>query len=531
MAYSEKQITDAINQGANASYASQQAIIDQQRDDTIANLQSQYDDAVANGEISVRDAENQFKKQSEEINKQHYLNTQATAISAQDMGLANSMQFQGLQRGDLARRDTAVNGAMSERDIKINDIKTRLKQLEQQKNRDITMANNQHGYALAGAKGQSDMQKAQQLSEFYQQNYFMDKEQANQLAMTQLGFAHDEKMQNAGFAHDKEMSNQEFQQQIQMRMKEAEIEKQQTLDEYDLAVKRELAKYTPGTREYDIRAGQLNDERTALLSELSTKTQFDVISKDILNGQTSKPKKPSKPKKDWFETEGHYKKDLEKYNKEMKEYNQKLESYNRYLEYQKDPMSAFTNSGGLGSLSAKYESSGNPGAVAHTKGDKGGASYGTYQFSTTSGSAKNFAKSYGGALAGLTPGTKAFDNAWKAEAKKNPAKFEKAQHDYIAKNFYKPGLASIKKRTGVDLSGYPKAIQDVIWSVSVQHGQAGAGAVFKAAGIKKGDSPATIINKVYNVRKNFFKGSSKSIQNSVAKRFERERQDALRMLG
>lgn len=530
MATSEQQIRDSIQKGADASYATQQAMADKQLNDTIANLQSQYDEAVANGEISVRDAENQFAKQSEEIGKQHYLNQQRTAISAQDMGLANSMQFQGLQRGDNLRRDTFVNNAMSERDIKINDIKTRLKQLDAQKNRDITMARSNHDTSLMGARGQADLQAAQQLSEFLQQNYFMDKEQANRVAMENLGFAHQQQSQQAGFAHDKEMSNLEFQQQVKMRMKEAEIRKQETLDEYDLAVQRELAKYTPGTREYDIRESQLQDERNALLSELSTNTQFEVISQDIINNG-KKPVKPKKPVRDWFETEGHFKRDMDKYNKELKAYNQKLEAYNRYLDFQKDPMSAFTNSGGLGSLSAKYESSGNPGAVAHTKGDKGGASYGTYQFSTTSGSAKNFAKSYGGALAGLTPGTKAFDNAWKAEAKKNPAKFEKAQHDYIAKNFYKPGLASIKKRTGVDLSGYPKAIQDVVWSVAVQHGQAGAGAVFKAAGIKKGDSPATIINKVYNVRKNFFKGSSKSIQNSVAKRFERERQDALRMLG
>lgn len=190
--------------------------------------------------------------------------------------------------------------------------------------------------------------------------------------------------------------------------------------------------------------------------------------------------------------------------------------------------------GGLGSLSAKYESRGNPGTIANNKGDIGGKSYGTYQLTVNSGSAQKFADWYGGSLKGKKAGTVAFDKAWRAEASKNPAKFAQAQHEYIKKTYYAPAVTAVKKATGVDVTKYPKAVQDVLWSTAVQHGVGGANTIFKRAGIKPGMSAKEIINRVYNERSKvnvYFKSSSPSIRNSVKKRFEQERKDALRMLG
>ncbi len=190
--------------------------------------------------------------------------------------------------------------------------------------------------------------------------------------------------------------------------------------------------------------------------------------------------------------------------------------------------------GGLGSLSAKYESRGNPGTIANNKGDIGGKSYGSYQLTVNSGNAQKFAEWYGGALKGKKAGTVAFDKAWKAEASKNPAKFAQAQHEYIKKTHYDPAVAAVKKETGVDVTKYPKAIQDVLWSTAVQHGFYGAKNIFKNAGIEPGMSASEIINRVYNERSKvnvYFKSSSPSIRNSLKKRFEQERKDALLMLG
>lgn len=190
--------------------------------------------------------------------------------------------------------------------------------------------------------------------------------------------------------------------------------------------------------------------------------------------------------------------------------------------------------GGLGSLSAKYESRGNPGTIANNKGDIGGKSYGIYQLTVNSGNAQRFAEWYGGSLKGKKAGTTSFDKAWKAEATKNPAKFAKAQHEYIMQAQYYPAVQSVKKATGVDITKYPKAVQDVLWSTAVQHGVGGASSIFKRAGIKSGMSAKEIVNRVYNERSKvdvYFKSSPPSIKNSLKKRFEQERKYALRMLG
>lgn len=195
--------------------------------------------------------------------------------------------------------------------------------------------------------------------------------------------------------------------------------------------------------------------------------------------------------------------------------------------------SSGSTSGSLGALSAKYESNGNPGTIGRNKGDIGGASYGTYQLTTASGNAQKFANQYGGSLAGKKAGTAAFDAAWKAEAKKNPKAFEAAQHNYIEKTHYQPAANQFKKITGIDPSKQPKAIQDMIWSIGVQHGSGGAASIFKNAKISKAMTAETIVKRVYGERMNvnkYFTSSSSGIKASVKSRFQKEMNDALSML-
>ena len=187
----------------------------------------------------------------------------------------------------------------------------------------------------------------------------------------------------------------------------------------------------------------------------------------------------------------------------------------------------------LGSLASKYESSGNAGTVARTKGDIGGASYGKYQLTTASGGAQKFADNYGGALKGLKAGTAAFDKAWKAEATKNPEKFSAAQDAWIQQSHYQPAMSAFTKSTGIKENQLPQAVREVIMSVGIQHGAGGSSTLFKNAGIKAGMAPATIINKIYDERSKvdkYFKSSSAQIKKSVYNRFQKERQDALNML-
>lgn len=195
----------------------------------------------------------------------------------------------------------------------------------------------------------------------------------------------------------------------------------------------------------------------------------------------------------------------------------------------------------LGKVSAKYEVGGKRGdAISHTKGDYGGASYGIPQFSATTGSAKAFVNSLKGTPyeqyfknAGA-PGSKGFDNAWKAAYKLNPDDFTKKQQEYAFNNFASPFINKVKKQKGVDLNS-TRALQELAFSTSVQFGGGSLG--LKALGdINSGMSEKDIINTSFATKRNnvgsFFKSSSRQIQNSLKNnRFRTEEQDMLALLG
>lgn len=137
------------------------------------------------------------------------------------------------------------------------------------------------------------------------------------------------------------------------------------------------------------------------------------------------------------------------------------------------------------------------------------------------------------ALARYSPGSSGFDSAWKALAKNYGQQFDQMQHGFIKSTHYDPAYTSIKNTTGLDVSKYSPALQNVLWSVATQHGAGGAQKVFKNAGVKMGMSEAEIIKRVYNERSKvdkYFSRSSQSIKNSVYRRFQSELDDALAML-
>jgi murein DD-endopeptidase MepM/ murein hydrolase activator NlpD len=198
----------------------------------------------------------------------------------------------------------------------------------------------------------------------------------------------------------------------------------------------------------------------------------------------------------------------------------------------------------LGALSEKYESGGRgAGTIANNKGDLGGASYGTYQIATNTGTMTTFLKFLSQnnpemykALSGKKPGTAAFNSAWKELAKRDPQGFQQAQHAFIKSSHYDPAFNNVKKDTGLDVSQRSKAVQDVLWSVAVQHGAGQK--IFQRALAGKDVSKMSdeqIINAVYDERSaeggsKYFGRSSASIRSGVMNRFSNERKDALAML-
>jgi len=197
----------------------------------------------------------------------------------------------------------------------------------------------------------------------------------------------------------------------------------------------------------------------------------------------------------------------------------------------------------LGQTSKMFESGkGGAGTVSTGKGDFGGASYGTYQLSSKQGTLQQFLKSgqYGDQFAGLQPGTPEFNAKWKDVAKSDPA-FGDAQHDFIKQTHYDPALAGLKKG-GIDLSGRGAAVQDALWSSSVQFGagndKKGAVSIFQKAldgkdVAKMSDQDLVAAVQDYKLANNdkLFASSSDAVRAGTAKRATTEKERLLALAG
>lgn len=201
----------------------------------------------------------------------------------------------------------------------------------------------------------------------------------------------------------------------------------------------------------------------------------------------------------------------------------------------------------LGTLSAQYESGDRgPGTISHTRGDVGGASYGTHQIATRTGTMNEFMgylqrnePAMHAELAPHQPGTAGFDHAWRGIAERDPAGFERAQHDFIQQTHYAPALRGVERAVpGLDFDQRSGTLRDVLWSTSVQHGGGGATNVFRRA--LAGTDPAQlsdqeIIQRVYAERgaengARYFSRSAPSVRASVVRRFGNEGREAQEML-
>ncbi len=198
----------------------------------------------------------------------------------------------------------------------------------------------------------------------------------------------------------------------------------------------------------------------------------------------------------------------------------------------------------LGDLSKRFESNGNPGAIGHDS--TGGPSYGEYQIATRTGTMAAFfaflqadsppffaALVQAGGAAAAAIEAPAFRDAWRAAAK--DAEFATAQHRFIQSTHYTPFAKRLDTDLGLGSAARSGALQNVIWSVAVQHGpnnkvfhNALAGQAVPALDDKQ------VINAVYDERSKlgkYFSSSKPQVLAGLAARFVAERKLALQMLG
>lgn len=157
----------------------------------------------------------------------------------------------------------------------------------------------------------------------------------------------------------------------------------------------------------------------------------------------------------------------------------------------------------LGGLSERFESGGRgPGTVSSGAADPGGVSYGIYQLASRTGTAARFVASEGKPWArelAATPGSSGFTAAWRRIAEREADRFAEAQHAFIKRTHYDPAVKGVREKTGVNLDGFPAAVRDVVWSVSVQHG--GAVKILTAAIASAGaGNPRALIEAIYAER-------------------------------
>lgn len=196
----------------------------------------------------------------------------------------------------------------------------------------------------------------------------------------------------------------------------------------------------------------------------------------------------------------------------------------------------------LGAVSEKYESGGKGvGTVSSGAGDAGGVSYGKYQLASANGSMSSFLKSKEGAgiaqqLQGLQPGTKEFSDKYKqlTQSPEGAKAMEDAQHAYIQRTHFEPQAAKLQADLGLDVSKRGKAVQEAVWSTSVQYGK-DSSVISKAlqgkdvANMSDKDLVAAIQDyKAANVDSNF-KSSSGTVKDGVRARIEREKKDLVAM--
>jgi YD repeat-containing protein len=205
---------------------------------------------------------------------------------------------------------------------------------------------------------------------------------------------------------------------------------------------------------------------------------------------------------------------------------------------------------GLGNLSMKYETRMAPseyrkaaGVVSSGKGDLGGISYGAYQLASNVGKVQDFLKNNGAPwasrFAGMDPTIVGdFGKTWKAIAALPSDDFFNAQHAYIKESNFDPVVQYLQKKTGLDIMTQPLAVQDAVWSASVQHG--GARTFLKAAidsvqvNRTSPEYPEMLLNAIYEKRIAYVNALNKmdttTKSNLVNIRYPDELSRALQML-
>jgi len=186
------------------------------------------------------------------------------------------------------------------------------------------------------------------------------------------------------------------------------------------------------------------------------------------------------------------------------------------------------NSTELGFVSARFESgNAGPGTISNGKGDFGGKSYGTYQFSSRTGSLQDFLKISGYESQFSDPiGSPGFDQRWRELARNDP-NFGEAQHKVIVATHFQPQMDKLASG-GIDLSDRGRMVDEAVFSTSTQYGPRSSVIGQALAGHNVSElSDLQIVTLIQDYKasrvRSHFASSSPAVQASVARRIQNEK--------
>jgi hypothetical protein len=161
----------------------QQALLAMERDRQIAELEMIYERQVAEGKLSVREAEEALEAEKKAIDQEYYLASQKLNIYAQNMGIANSQQMIGLMQGDTYRKQQLESEATDKYNKRVADIRDRINSLMNERDIGIANANAQYNSGVINAAAEARLNSSNQLFNLYQTEY--QNQYARQIAIEQ----------------------------------------------------------------------------------------------------------------------------------------------------------------------------------------------------------------------------------------------------------------------------------------------------------------------------------------------------------
>lgn len=179
-----------LRQNSAAQYASAEAQYAKIKEQQISDLKAELDQAVADGKMSVQEAETAYAKQGEAIQAQNYLDSEYSKAQAQGRGIQNSQQFLGMEQTRQANTTSLLNSNMTDRDNKIFQINTRLQQVTANVNRGISSANTNYQLNVTGAQADIDAQMYQNQFDLRNREYDRIQNLQSQLDLQGLGQRH-----------------------------------------------------------------------------------------------------------------------------------------------------------------------------------------------------------------------------------------------------------------------------------------------------------------------------------------------------